>query len=238
MEFESSQILQLSRKFRDALQGLPEKYETAPGKYAHLLDTFGTHYFAKGNFGGVLYRKTIIENNYLYEMSKKEIVTMVEARYRKVAGSVNVDSNHQTTSAEFEDKTRSTFRYFGGHFDTSKENDTSYVHQWKTEVIGDPWLFGGQLEPIESLIQSETLQREVAKAVRVKRIRAAVEDLRRSVSLGSSRLSADELNVFSSTEKYLKNSLGNLTQKEGKLVSLFEKLEEIQGKARNSIDEV
>lgn len=237
MDFESPKSLQLNSKFTEMLDSLPVQYETAPEKYDAFLETFGTHYFGSAKYGGILYQKTIIENNFIYAKTERNITNSMKLSFfGKIAASRETDVDYKEITEEFKENTEINFYYYGGNIDLSKIKDPTYLHDWQAAVIHDPWLFGGQLMPIETLVQNETLQGEVKKASSVKRARAFLKDFRETLLVGRITLSEEQLQRLATIDNYLthpkdqKEGLSELSQMEGEIEDLFEKVEEIRGK--------
>lgn len=222
------------------LATLPATYEEAPRMYDAFLDTFGTHFYQSGKFGGYLNQKTFISNSYLYASTEHSLQANLKANYlRLVKGSIGVDVNATSISNAFMMNTEIHHRYYGGHRGPRSAPETVNLHEWERAVLQDPWLVGGQLVPIESLIQNETLQREVKKAVLVKLTRATLGDIRESLHLGRITLPAEELSLLHEIEEYFKyeeyldnakESAFEVAMFNGNIEKLFTTVKAIRGK--------
>lgn len=241
VELESPRSLPLKEKFTEMLRTLTTTYENAPRQYDAFLDSFGTHYFERALFGGYIYQKAIIENSYLYASTEQAIQANLNANYmRLLKGSLAVDLNLSSINQEFTSKTRVHQIYFGGHYDQINATENANNAEWRKAVIQNPWLVGGRLIPIESLIANATLQREVKKAVMVRLTRAAIEDLRKSVLLGRISLPAKHMSLLHRIEKFFeyeeyrdnsKDGADTVELFNGNIGNLFAKVEEIRGKS-------
>lgn len=163
---------------------LPAKYEEGADKYAEFLDTFGTHYFESGVFGGYLLQQTSIEDSYAYQTTDKDISATLQAGYlAMVSGKVAVDQSTSVKKDNFNEFTRTSHYYYGGQTNLVGKFNAEQFAQWSASVPKDPWLFGGRLKPIENLITDETVKAQVKTAVYVKKTRAYLEELKQTLML-------------------------------------------------------
>lgn len=222
------------------INSLPAKYEEAPRKFDNLLDTFGTHFFQRAKFGGYLCKRTMIENSVLYASTEHAIQADLEAGFMKlVTGSLGVGANRTSLSKEFNLRKVKDFYYYGGRYDLSWAKESGNLQEWQRSVSKNPWLNGGQLVPIETLIQNATLQREVQKAVMVKLTRAALQDLRESLHLGGITLPLEEMNLIQEITQYFQyeeyldspnEGANEVAEFNGNFGLLFGQVEKIRGK--------
>jgi hypothetical protein len=183
---------------------LPEKYETNPAKYQEFVDTFGTHYFDSGFFGGFL-QQTIEMNSYMnLKMSEQEIKVNAEASFLtlvKLNGGYS--GENKKVSEEFVKNTQTDASYYGGKSNLMKAG--GWADWWET-VPRDPWLFGGNLKPIENLING-TKKAQVSEAVRIKLDKAFLNDMKNSLILFSKYAKVSVENELNMIEKVLVNSI-------------------------------
>ena len=77
--------LKADNNFQDFIEKLlPETYASNPQKYQEFVDTFGTHYFENGFFGGFLQQTIEMNSNLNLKMSEKEIEVNAEASFLSV----------------------------------------------------------------------------------------------------------------------------------------------------------
>lgn len=234
MDFEAPKKLKLNSQFIDMLERLPATYEAAPEKYEQFLDTFGTHFFESAKFGGYLCLNMDIANNYFYATAKGEIHSNMQLNLLAIAGGyMNSSANASLISEKFKNNTRKRFYRYGGGFNTGEVENHENMRNWHNTVLHDPWLFGGKLSPIESLITNETLQQEMKKAVSFKRARVFVNDLKATLHLGGFTLQPKEQQRLQAIEAYLANPMagqGNMAKMGKDVYDMFTEVQDIRGK--------
>ena len=177
-----------------------KKYDTkSKALFDEFLDTFGTHYFESGLFGGYLLQETLIDDNYRYTTSDQDIDANLNAGYlAMVKGQIDVNHAISRQSTSFQQATHTSSHYYGGRPGALLEPNFSdqQFNQWSATVLEDPWLFGGQLKPIESLITDEHLREQVKQAIFVRRSSAYLTDMKQSLTLISrSTFVSDRVNL-------------------------------------------
>ncbi|KAJ6217410.1 hypothetical protein RDWZM_008567 [Blomia tropicalis] len=165
---------------------LTGKYNDMPEKYQEFLDTFGTHYFESGIFGGYLLQQTVINDNYRYTTRDSEINANLNAKYQSlVNGHFDVDNNSNNRTAIFNQNTQTSRFFYGGQTNLLTNMDEKQFALWAASVPNDPWLFGGKIMPIETLISCEKVKAEVKSAVVIKRHKAYLQELKETLMLVS-----------------------------------------------------
>lgn len=102
---------------------LPEKYESNPEKYQEFIETFGTHYFENGYFGGFLQQTIELNSNLNLKMSEKEIGVNAEASFLsivKLKGGYKGEAKN--VSQEFIQNSRIYTSFYGGKTNLMKVN--------------------------------------------------------------------------------------------------------------------
>ncbi len=242
--------MKLSEDFLEYVDNrLPAAYEDDPAAYDGFIASFGTHYFETGHFGGFLYQKTAIESEYLSSTDEQEISVNLEASFKSKLGiKGGFEKGKEDVRESLKAKSRSTFYYYGGRTDlsdtaggdkddedSSNKNRVDFLKEWQPTLLKDPWLLSGKLKPIELLVRNGTIRPQVAKAVAVRRARAHLDDLKRSVRLGGVRLSADDRKELETIERLLKSPKAVSTEQllryggEG-VEALLERVQKIRGK--------
>ncbi|KAJ6220510.1 hypothetical protein RDWZM_006322 [Blomia tropicalis] len=203
--------LRLSPYFESSIDKLPARYEDNPEQYDLLINIFGTHYFEIAKFGGYLYQKTIIENNYLEQSRKEEISANLKLSFDgffKLGVNMNAEYNQVTEESKkkFSSNTQKNFYNYGGTTKFSTDPDKNYIGKWWSTINKDPWLFGGQLRPIENLVRNATIKREVAKAALLKRIRSYLTDFQNSIKMTPVELNEESKKMLTEIDQYLNNN--------------------------------
>ena len=80
--FKPAEKLRLSEHFRELLDKLPAKYSDNKPAYDSFVAKFGTHYFEMANFGGFMYQRTVIDNQFTESTSEKEIGLNLKASFK------------------------------------------------------------------------------------------------------------------------------------------------------------
>lgn len=223
----------LSGHFKELIAGLPSSYEANPAMFDHFIDVFGTHFWAKGKFGGFAFYRAAVVNEFLYKRTEESLRTDLTASYYAVSGKLSGEVSSASASAEFNSSAKVDFKVLGGNFAMGKIQDSAYIDAWQLSVLGNPWIFGGELSPIESLIANETLRMEMKKAVSVRRARLFLQDLKDSLNLGQIDIPSKEREKLEAIETLLAiptASSSELTKVLGEIDGLFAVLQEFRGK--------
>lgn len=184
MDFKPHVALKPNEAFARSLGKLPATYAANPAAFQEFLDTFGTHYFESGIFGGYLRQETVVENRYRYETNDRDITTNVQAKYQvMVSAKVGVDTSKNSKSVTFDQSTRTSHYYYGGKTNLVTAMSAEQFASWQESVSRDPWLFGGLVKPIENLIENEAVKNQVKTAVHVKLTKAYLQELKQTLVL-------------------------------------------------------
>ncbi|CAG2172914.1 unnamed protein product, partial [Oppiella nova] len=152
-----------------------------PAKYQEFVDTFGTHYFDSAFFGGFVQQSIELSSNLNLKMSEKDIKVNAEASFLsvvKIKGGYSGEDKNVTQ--EFKQNSEVFTAFYGGKANLLKDNN-SWAQWWET-VPRDPWLFGGNLKPIDNLIEGAK-KPQVAEAVRVKLDKSFLEETKQELIL-------------------------------------------------------
>lgn len=191
MDFKPYVNLKPNNNFVRLLGQIPATttYSQAPEKFQEFLETFGTHYFESGMFGGYLLQETLIEDTFRYQSSDRDITANVQAKYQVMVNAhVSVDQSKNQKSQSFNSQTRTNHYYYGGKTNLVTEMSAEQFTQWSESVPRDPWLFGGRVKPVENLISDPSLKAQVKIAVQVKLAKAYLQELKQSLMLISRQI--------------------------------------------------
>lgn len=185
MDFKPHYQVKANKNFLDFVAKLEStKYEDSQEQYKEFLDTFGTHYFEMGMFGGYLLQRTEIDSKYMYEANEKDINVNLEAGFMEmVSGKFDINKQYLDSKAKFDVSTSTSDYYYGGQTDLAVVLNKEQFAKWWESVPSDPWLFGGRVKPIEYLIESENVKKEMKKAVYVKLANAYLQEAKDSLKL-------------------------------------------------------
>jgi hypothetical protein len=158
---------------------LPNNYAENPAKYQEFISLFGTHYFTKANFGGVMSLEMDTSKDYSEKHTEKELELKAGLSYK---GTFSFDANgHRNTSTnvtdkEFSDASNIKSYYFGGNADLVNTGIDGFKKWWDS-AQADPWLFGGKLEQISSFLPAGLKKNAVQTAINVKLDWAALDEM-------------------------------------------------------------
>lgn len=139
--------------------------------------------------------------------------------------------------ADFTNHSENHFYYYGGNSELSSANDS--LSRWavcpslsRGQCTARPWVFSGQLVPIEVLITDETIQAQVTRAKLFRQARLQLEDIRDTIGLSRVSIPEDDLVTLKLAQQYLdtpnKTSNGDLIQMAGKITTVDDKVYEMQ----------
>jgi hypothetical protein len=149
---------------------LPDIFDGNEERYYELFETFGTHYFSSGLFGG-MYRMTFELNRNLFNtLTSNQIELYAKASFinsiLNLTGNANFTSGTEHVSEEFKENSRIIKKHYGGN--VFEDIDNNY-QAWVKSLIGEPWLFGGYLRPISYLfpdsLSHKKIQSDIASIV-------------------------------------------------------------------------
>lgn len=116
VDFRTARSLTLNEDFTNCLPSEPvKKYEDDPALYDGFIADYGTHYWSSAIFGGYLYLRTTIEEQYRMNSDERSITLELEASFKeKLKAKTEAEQVTSTVSDRFRKNTRSEFAYFGG----------------------------------------------------------------------------------------------------------------------------
>jgi len=158
---------------------LTKSFNDAPQLYETFIKTFGTHFFQDAFFGGQL--KLIIETERSYFETSTTVGVGLQAegvfgQVVKLKGGVGVSNTN--VDGRFKAASKETMRYYGGSLNLL---DKAGMKEWMPTVIGNPWLFRGDLVPIYELFEDEGKKKDMKLAVQVHLDKAYLTHLRKTI---------------------------------------------------------
>jgi hypothetical protein len=165
-------------------QFLPNNYLENPGKYQEFLNTFGTHWFQNGHFGGKMILE--IETNKAYAMStnSKTLGVSASATFFNILtlsgghkkGLTKVDKHYYENSVF-------TASYYGGVAELIKTGGLSGFDGWSASVHKSPWIFGGQMTSIVDFLPAGPKKNAVNTALIVKLDYSYLDEMARNINI-------------------------------------------------------
>jgi hypothetical protein len=156
---------------------LPNNYAENPGKYQEFIGLFGTHYFTRANFGGVMSLEMDTSKDYSEKHTEKDLVVNAGIAYGetiKANGSHHAAKN--ATDKAFSDASNIKSFYYGGDANLIDTGIGGFAKWWDSAKT-QPWLFGGRLELISNLLPAGLKKNALQTGINVKLDWAALDEL-------------------------------------------------------------
>jgi hypothetical protein len=163
---------------------LPNNYAENPAKYQEFIAQFGTHYFSRANFGGVMSLEMDTSKDYSEKHTEKEMELKAGLAY---TGNFKFDANgHRNSSKNATDKAFSDASnvkefFYGGSADLLNVGMDGFKKWWDS-ALAQPWLFGGKLELISNLIPVGLKKNAIQTAIDIKLDWASLDEM--TIGLG------------------------------------------------------
>lgn len=159
---------------------LTKSFSQDPKSYETFIKTFGTHFFQDAFFGGML--KLVIETESTYFETSTTVGVGLQAEGTfgnivKLKGGAGV--SHTNVDGNFKKLSKETMRYYGGR--ANLLDKAAGLKEWMPTVIGNPWLFRGNLKPIHELIADKDKSDNMKLAVQVHLDKAYLLHLRKAI---------------------------------------------------------
>ncbi len=150
-------------------QLLPNNYLENPGKYQEFLTNFGTHFFQTATYGGVLQISAHFSKDYALKHTMEALKAQTNLLLMKQTGQGN-----QSPDKEF-------MQGYGAYYYGGNDADLTFgklnISSWSSSVSSYPWLIGGHLEPISTLLPNGPKKIAMNTAIDVKLDYAYLDDL-------------------------------------------------------------
>ena len=149
-----------------SLDKLHSRFEDDADSYMNFIHKFGTHFFAKASFGGLLRYRTTSEN-----------ILDKNSGSSSEQGGFSVDSIlkynfEKTTKDSFEKSllsaiTKGQIKHYGGRMKFDYENPITVLQEWLNTFETNLWILTGDLVPIFELIQCPKEKASMKKASKI-----------------------------------------------------------------------
>ena len=165
-----------------ALNQLTRSFQDSPDDYYKFISQFGTHYFAKGKFGGQVRQVFETSRHYYNSHSTRDMQAQAEKSFENMIA-VKGGGVDQTSKVDedFKKSTKSEAYFNGGNLDLLQEGG---IKQWQATVHSNPWVFGATLAPIYDLIKNQSQKDSMANAVQAHLDKAFLKELRSKLKHG------------------------------------------------------
>ncbi|XP_059159707.1 perivitellin-2 67 kDa subunit-like [Physella acuta] len=148
---------------------LNDTYDNNPDAYIKFIERYGTHYFTTAKFGGCIRVMFEITKDYFYS-NENEVDINVKTTYDHLLGEKQGSIDEKFTKSSVQ-----TVKYYGGDVDILSKVG---FRNWQPSVEKNPWLFSGTVKPISNLINNQTIQDSMIKAVKIYEMKSFLNDLR------------------------------------------------------------
>ena len=157
-------------------------FPESPEDYYKFISQFGTHYFAKGKYGGQVRQVFEISRDYYSSHSTRDVQAQAERTFQNMVAvkGGGVDQSSQIDE-NFKRSTKSEAYFNGGNLDLLQEGS---IRQWQATVHSYPWIFGATLTPIYDLIKNQSQKESMSKAMQAHLDKAFLKELRSKLQLG------------------------------------------------------
>ena len=174
-EFLPAEILGLNDVGYYFVNQLPDSFMDDPQPYYDFISYFGTHYFAKGKFGGYIRNYFQTGSAYYLTHTESDLETQAQGSFFNL---LKADGGYNGATFQVEEQftsnTISSVIYYGG--DTNLLQ-TDGLPSWQPTVPGNPWIFGGNLLPIYRMVNDSKKQVQMELATQAHLDQAFLEEI-------------------------------------------------------------
>jgi len=151
---------------------LNNTFEKDPEPYRQFINQWGTHFFQKANFGGLIRVLMEMDSSFAKKQTEQKIGAEASGVIEAVKLSGGFESESKSMNSEFQKHTSVTKRILGGDY-TRFLNDG--FKGWQTTVAEKPWLYKGKLMSIHLLFKDAKKGKEMHKAIKEHMMKAQLE---------------------------------------------------------------
>ncbi|CAG2235934.1 unnamed protein product [Mytilus edulis] len=135
--------------------------DTTITKYMRFIETFGTHYFKQGRFGGILRLFLATDKSYFRKGSEKKVEMEAKSTFKNfltIGGKFSMSTEKLIPSLQRLQESLS------GQTNLLAEEGIS---TWQPTVLQNPWLYGGGLVEISRMIEDDIKRQSMKRAVQI-----------------------------------------------------------------------
>jgi len=151
---------------------LNNTFEKDPEPYRQFINQWGTHFFQKANFGGLIRVLMEMDSSFAKKQTEQKIGVQASGVIEAVKLSGGFESESKSMNSEFQKHTSVTKRILGGDY-TRFLNDG--FEGWQTTVAEKPWLYKAKLMSIHLLFKDAKKRKEMHKAIKEHMMKAQLE---------------------------------------------------------------
>jgi len=179
---------------------LTPTFEEDPASYRDFIAQWGTHFFQRANFGGVIRVLLTMDSSFAKKKTSAEMASAASATMSGITAKGSVNTSSQSMSSEFQKHTSVTKRILGGE---STLFETKGFQAWQPTVAENPWLYKGKLLPVSSFIKDSTKRKAMKRAIKVHMEKAQLRAARMMLKLKLPSMSGDASGKEKKLQKFI-----------------------------------
>jgi hypothetical protein len=147
------------------VNNLPAYTNETEAQYRDVIQQLGTHYLSSMTLGGKVSSLTRVDTTKMNVSSEADLTQQVRIAFNyhlAAAGSIAKAKFEESLVGEFNDASKTMFRYIGGHPELYRLDESE---EWATTVIDNPVVIEYQLELISSLVTNVDKRRDLQLAI-------------------------------------------------------------------------
>jgi len=180
---------------------LTPTFEEDPASYRDFIAQWGTHFFQRANFGGVIRVLLTMDSSFAKKKTSAEMASAASATMSGITAKGSVNTSSQSMSSEFQKHTSVTKRILGGEYSVFLKEG---FNAWQTTVAESPWLYKGKLMSVHLLIKDAKKRKEMLKAIDEHMMKAQLEAARRMAKKKLLEMMGDQLFREKKLQSYIK----------------------------------
>jgi len=151
---------------------LKNTFEEDPDPYRTFINVWGTHFFHKANFGGLIRVLMEMDSSFAEKKTQHAIGVQASGIIKGIQLSAGFKSESKSMTSDFQKHTSVTKRILGGDYSVFLKEG---FNAWQTTVAESPWLYKGKLMSVHLLIKDAKKRKEMLKAIDEHMMKAQLE---------------------------------------------------------------
>jgi len=167
---------------------LKKPFKENPKPYREFINQWGTHFFRKANFGGLIRVLLEIDSSFAEKQKQNAIGIQASGVIQRFKFKGGFKSESKLLDSEFQQHSSVTTRVLGGEYG-------DFVNEgfkgWQPTIANRPWPYNGKLLSIHLLFKDPKKRKEMQKAIEEHMIKAQLEAGRRMAKIKLPELMGD-----------------------------------------------
>merc|ERR1712087_1059094 len=180
---------------------LKKTFEEDPDPYRTFINMWGTHFFHKAHFGGLIRVLMEMDSSFAEKKTQHAIGVQASGIIEGIQLSAGFGSESKSMNSDFQKHTSVTKRILGGKYSVFLKEG---FNAWQTTVAGSPWLYKGKLMSVHLLIKDAKKRKEMLKAIDEHMMKAQLEAARRMAKKKLLEMMGDQLFREKKLQSYIK----------------------------------